>query len=500
MGNHREVPDPAAESRPLSGLNSLDNAVIPFWVAGKAATAGDCGEVISPRTGTAIAQFAIPTAADIEAAVAAAAAVAKTFREISVEVRIAALEQIASQLETDFVDVAGIISAETGKPAIWARAETNRAISALRIAAQATAKFGDEQLELAADKSGRSRRAIIRRFPRGPILGIAPFNFPLNLVVHKLAPAIAVGAPIIIKPSPRTPASAELLGRIVSETDLPAGVVSVLPVGADSTMQLVKDPRLPVVSFTGSDIVGRSIVTAAPEKHITLELGGDAAAIVCADFNSEADLDWVTDRIATFANYQAGQSCISVQRVLIHESLVAELTRRLTERIRAMAASSVDSIVGPVIDPQSGARIQQWLDDAVARGATVLAGGTSQGAFVEPTLLTDVPADSTLANNEVFGPVMYLSSFTDLADAFAKVNSSRFGLQCGIFTHNREVAESAFRELEVGGLIVGDVPSFRADEMPYGGVKESGRGREGVRSAMMDYTEERVMVLTDFAV
>lgn len=476
---------------------TADETVIPFWVAGAARTSGERGQVISPRTDSAIAEFAIPTADDVEEAVVAAVDVTKELRELSVESRVAALEHIANRLEEDLEDVAKIISMETGKPMVCAKAETARAVSTFRVAVKEAAAITDERLELAADKSGKSREAFIRRFPRGPILGIAPFNFPLNLVVHKLAPAIAVGAPIIIKPSPRTPVSAELLGRLVAETDLPAGAVSVLPAGAELTMQLVRDPRLPVVSFTGSDVVGRAIIEAVPDKHITLELGGDAAAIVCEDFNSDADLEWAADRISTFANYQAGQSCISVQRVLVQESLADDLTKRIAERVQAMSAVGEDSIVGPVIDQESGVRIQEWIDDAVDKGAQVLAGGTSEGAFVEPTILTNVPADATLANNEVFGPVMYLATFSELDEAFDRVNSSRFGLQCGVFTHDLAVAEQAFRDLEVGGVIVGDVPSFRADEMPYGGVKDSGRGREGVRSAMYDFTEERVMVLTD---
>ena len=475
-----------------------NDVVIPFWVAGEARSTGERGQVVSPRTGTVIAEFAIPTADDVEQAVAAATAVAKEFRDTPVEQRVAALEYLANQLEDELEDIAKIINAETGKPLIWARAETNRAVSTVRAAVKEATKIADERLDLEADKSGKSRVAFIRRYPHGPILGIAPFNFPLNLVIHKLAPAIAVGAPIIIKPSPRTPASAELLGRIIAETNLPAGAVSVLPVGSDGTMQLVQDPRLPVISFTGSDVVGRHIIEAVPDKHVTLELGGDAAAVVCEDFNSEIDLEWAAERIATFANYQGGQSCISVQRVLIHESIADGLTSRIVSRVEAMDAVSEDSIVGPVIDEGSGVRIQEWIDDAVDSGAEVLAGGTSKGAFVEPTVLANVPSESTLAQNEVFGPVMYVARFSTVAEAFDRVNSSRFGLQVGVFTHSLEIAQQAFRDLEVGGVIVGDVPSFRADEMPYGGVKDSGRGREGVRSAMFDYTEEHVLVLTDF--
>ena len=474
-----------------------DDLVIPFWVAGSERTSGERGQVVSPRTGTVIAEFAVPTLADIEEAVAAAESVAKEMRELRVDTRIKALEHIANRLDEDLDEVAKLISAETGKPMLWARAEAKRAVNTVRVAACEVSKFEDAPLAMEADLSGRTRSAIVRRFPRGPILGVTPFNFPLNLVVHKLAPAIAVGSPIIIKPSPRTPASAELLGRLIAETDLPVGAVSVLPVGSALTMQLVCDPRLPVISFTGSDVVGREIIDAAPGKHITLELGGDAAAVVCEDFNSEADREWAADRIATFANYQAGQSCISVQRVLLHESLAEDMTRRITERVQAMSAIGEDSIVGPVIDEASGVRIQEWIDDAVSKGAQVLAGGSSDGVFVEPTVLTHVSPEATIACNEVFGPVMCISAFSDFVEAVGSVNESRFGLQCGVFTHDLDVAQHAFRDLEVGGVIVGDVPSFRADEMPYGGVKDSGRGREGIKSAMMDFTEERVLVLTD---
>jgi aldehyde dehydrogenase (NAD+) len=331
------------------------------------------------------------------------------------------------------------------------------------------------------------------------VLGIAPFNFPLNLVAHKVAPAIAVGAPIIIKPAPATPLTALLLGEVLAAADLPAGMWSVLPIGNDATAALAADERLPVLSFTGSDKVGYAIQAANPHKHVVLELGGNAAAVVLADWSSEADLAWAVDRIATFANYQAGQSCISVQRVFVD--------RTLMDRFEPMLAAAVDrlgvgepgdeaTVVGPVINEAAAARIQDWVEEAVAGGARLLSGGTRAGTQVAPTLLADAPAAAKVCTEEVFGPVMVLSAVDGVDEALAAVNDSRFGLQAGVFTHDVGVAFRAHAELEVGGVIIGDVPSFRADQMPYGGVKASGFGREGLRSAMTDMTHERVMVLT----
>jgi aldehyde dehydrogenase (NAD+) len=331
--------------------------------------------------------------------------------------------------------------------------------------------------------------------PYGPILAITPFNFPLNLVAHKVAPAIAVGAPIIVKPAPKTPLSALLLGEILAETDLPEGMVSVLPVPNDRAGLLVEDPRLPVISFTGSSPVGYSIMDQVPRKHITLELGGNAAAVVLAD----ADLDWAASRIALFSNYQAGQSCIAVQRVIVEDSVGEEFTEKLLAAIATLVTgdpADEKTQVGPLVSEEAAVRVENWVNEAVAAGARVLAGGTRDGATIAPTVLADVPAEAKVACEEVFGPVMILQRVGSIDEAFAAVNDSKYGLQAGVFTRSLDVAFRANRELEVGGVIIGDVPSYRADQMPYGGVKESGVGREGVRSAMNDLTYEKVMVLT----
>lgn len=331
------------------------------------------------------------------------------------------------------------------------------------------------------------------------MLGIAPFNFPLNLVAHKVAPAIAVGAPIILKPAPATPLSALVLGEILAETELPAGSWSVLPVPNEKMPALVQDKRLPIISFTGSDKVGYQIMDSVPRKHVTLELGGNAAALVLADWSSEADLEWAATRIATFANYQGGQSCISVQRVIADASVYDALAEKVVAKVQAQVTGdpSDDSVdVGPLVDENAAKRVEAWVEDAVAKGAKILTGGTREGAAYAPTVLAELPADSILATAEVFGPVLSLHRVESTEDAFAEANNSAFGLQAGVFTHDVQVAFRAHRELQVGGVVIGDAPSYRADQMPYGGVKDSGVGREGVRYAMEDFTYERVLVLT----
>jgi acyl-CoA reductase-like NAD-dependent aldehyde dehydrogenase len=375
-----------------------------------------------------------------------------------------------------------------------------RAVSVFRWAAEEARRFnGGEAQRLDTDAGGVGRLALTRRFPRGAVLGIAPFNFPLNLVAHKVAPALAVGTPIILKPAPATPLSALLLGELLAETELPEGAWSVLTVPNDRMPALVQDARLPVISFTGSDTVGHSIADSVPRKHVTLELGGNAAAVVLADWSSEEDLEWAASRIATFSNYQGGQSCISVQRVIADAAVFDRLAEKVVAKVAAQitgdpADESVD--VGPLVDVKAAERVEEWVADAVAKGAKLLTGGTRDGAAYAPTVLAELPADAVLATREAFGPVLSLHRADSAEDAFAQVNDSRFGLQAGVFTHDVALAFRAHRALKVGGVIIGDAPSYRADQMPYGGVKDSGYGREGVRYAMEDYTYERVLVLT----
>lgn len=472
----------------------------PAWIAGSAVTEGTVVDVRHPGDGSVVGSFVEPTAGQVEAAVAAAAQSAAAARATSAAQRAAALLQVSQQLEERVEEAAALITAENGKPIMWARAEALRAVATFRWAAEEARRFGGQLQRLDTEAATKGRAAIIRRFPYGPVLGISPFNFPVNLVAHKLAPAIAVGAPIVLKPAPATPLGALLLGELLAQTDLPAGMWSVLPVGNASAPALVQDPRLPVISFTGSDVVGFAIQEAVPRKHLTLELGGNAAAVVLADYSSDADLDWAASRIATFGYYQAGQSCVSVQQVLVDAGIVERFLPRLTAAVQGLPTGSPwdeRTVVGPMISSAAADRVERWIQEARAAGARVLVGGGRDGASIEPTLMADVAADSPLVKDEVFGPVVSVQAIDGIHDAIARVNSSRFGLQTGVFTHDIQAAFLAHRELEVGGVIIGDVPSYRSDQMPYGGAKDSGSGREGLAAAMQDLTYERVLVLSD---
>ncbi|MET7993252.1 aldehyde dehydrogenase family protein [Amycolatopsis sp. NPDC005232] len=469
---------------------------VPFWIAGKPVTSSSTAVVHHSYDGSEAGSHFVPTASDVEAAVAAAASVADEFTVTPAHVRAGALDHVSGSLSQRADEIARLITAESGKPLKWSRGEVGRAVSTFRWAAEEARRFSGELQRLDTDPGGTGRMALVRRVPRGPVLGITPFNFPLNLVAHKVAPAIAVGAPIVLKPAPATPLTSLLLGEILAETDLPAGSWSILPLGNEETAALVRDPRLPVVSFTGSVPVGWSIRDSVPRKHVSLELGGNGAVLVCPDWT---DLDFAAQRIATFSMYQAGQSCISVQRVYVHTDVYDELESRVLAQVAALRTGdpSADGVdVGPLINEAAATRVASWVSDAVSSGARVLTGGGRSGATVEPTVLADVPEDAAVMAEEVFGPVVSLVRVSSVDEGVARINASRFGLQAGVFTRDLPTAFDVSARLKVGGVLIGDVPSFRADQMPYGGVKDSGVGREGPAAAMADFTEERVTVLT----
>jgi aldehyde dehydrogenase (NAD+) len=476
-----------------------------FWLAGRQVTGEDSFDVTSPWDGRLVGKVAVPSDAQIEEAVAAAYAVRDEFAATPAHVRAAALDHVSRRLVERTEEIAQLISAENGKPIKWARGEVGRAVSVFRFAAEEARRFnGGEAQRLDTDLGGQGRLALTRRFPKGVVLGIAPFNFPLNLCAHKIAPAIAAGVPIILKPAPATPLSGLLIGELLAEAaaELPAGSWSILPVPNDRMPALVQDERLPVISFTGSEKVGYAIMDSVPRKHCTLELGGNGAAVVLGDYASDADLDWAATRIATFSNYQGGQSCISVQRVIADASVYDRLLPRIVAAVEAQVTgdpSDDRTDVGPLVSEDAALRVEAWVKEAVEAGATLLTGGSRDGASYAPTVLTDVPADTTISCEEVFGPVLTVQKVDGEAAAFAAVNDSKYGLQAGVFTHDLQAAFRAHRALEVGGVVIGDVPSYRADQMPYGGAKQSGVGREGVKFAMDDYTYERVLVLTGLA-
>ncbi len=427
------------------------------------------------------------TPEDVENAVAKAAAAAPELAALPAHRRAAALDHVSKRLTERAEEFAQAINDDSGKPLKWARIEVTRAASTFRWAAEEARRFSGELQRLDTDPSAEGRLALVRRVSRGPVLGIAPFNFPLNLVAHKVAPALAVGAPIVLKPAPSTPKVAFLLGELLAETDLPDGAWAVLHLSNEDTARLVEDPRLPVVSFTGSGPVGWGIKERVPRKHVTLELGGNAAAIVAPDWQ---DVEFAAQRIATFAMYQAGQSCISVQRVYVHTDIYDAVAEAVVQHVNKL---DVAGDVGPLINDAAADRVEAWVNEAQG---TVLTGGTRDGRTYAPTVLTDVPEDAKVSAEEVFGPVVLLASVDSVEEAFDRVNASRYGLQAGLFTNDVRLAFRAAQRLQVGGVIVGDVPSYRADQMPYGGVKESGIGREGLRAAMEDLTEPRVLVLT----
>lgn len=480
---------------------TVTSDVRPFWLAGRPALGSATLDVHHPYDGQLVATVSVPDPSQVEAAVAALDDVRHAAARLSVGERAEALMHLSRRLAERQDEVARLITAENGKPLMWARSEAARAAATFRWAAEELRqRGGGELMRLDTEAAMAGRAAIVRRFPKGPVLGIAPFNFPLNLVAHKVAPALAVGAPILVKPAPATPLSALLLGELLAETDLPPAMWSVLPVPNEAMGALVRDPRLPVVSFTGSGPVGFSIMEAAPRKHVTLELGGNAAAVVCADYDRDEDVDWAASRIATFANYQAGQSCVSVQRVLVDRAVHDRVVERIVAKVETLVVGDPwddATQVGPLVDEAAARRVEAWVDEAVAAGAKLLAGGVRHGAAYAPTVLVDVPPDAKCATEEVFGPVMTIAAFDGFEQAVDLVNHSRFGLQTGVFTRDLQTAFRAHRDLEVGGVVVGDVPSFRADQMPYGGVKESGVGREGLRYAMDDFSYERVLVLAN---
>ncbi|MFF8954533.1 aldehyde dehydrogenase family protein [Streptomyces sp. NPDC014894] len=474
-----------------------------FWLAGRQAAGETSFDVTNSWDGRLVGRVSVPTEDQVEEAVAAAYAVREEFAATPAHVRAAALDHVSRRLAERTEEIALLISAENGKPVKWARGEVGRAVSVFRFAAEEARRFnGGEAQRLDTDPGGVGRLALTRRIPKGVVLGIAPFNFPLNLSAHKVAPAIAVGAPIILKPAPATPLSSLILGELLAETELPAGSWSVLPVPNDRMPALVQDERLPVISFTGSGPVGYAIMDSVPRKHCTLELGGNGAAVVLGDWASEEDLEWAASRIATFSNYQGGQSCISVQRVIVdtavHDRLLPKIVAAVEAQVTGDPSDSATD-VGPLVSEDAARRVESWVDEAVAAGAKLLTGGTRERASYAPTVLAEVPAGVTLASEEIFGPVLTVARVDGEAEAFAAVNDSPYGLQAGVFTHDLRTAFRAHRALEVGGVIIGDVPSYRADQMPYGGAKQSGVGREGVAYAMDDYTYERVLVLTGLA-
>jgi len=468
----------------------------PYLVAGKFKTSDETFEVKSPFDAAVVATVSKPTKADIEAATAAADEVFEETRKLPVHVRSEALSHISKRLSERIDEVAESIAREGGKPLKWAKVEAARAVSTFQWAAEVLRADDGEIMRLDTEPALGTRLGLIRRFPLGPVLAITPFNFPVNLVAHKVAPALAVGAPIVVKPATATPLGALLLGELFAETNLPPKMMSVLPISGSEAGGLVTDDRYAKISFTGSSEVGWNMRSEAPKKAITLELGGNAGVII----HSDADLERAAQRVAFGGYYQAGQSCISVQRVLVHSDVADnfnELLVREVSKLKNGDPLDPETDVGPVIDHDSLERISQWVDEAVQAGAEILVGGKREDPFYAPTVLANTESSMKVRCEEIFGPVVTVSTYDDFEAAVKEVNNSKYGLQAGVFTNDVNRLMAAWRDLEVGGVIANDVASFRADQMPYGGSKDSGAGREGLRYAMGEMTEPRIMVLSE---
>ncbi|MFT4539708.1 MAG: acyl-CoA reductase-like NAD-dependent aldehyde dehydrogenase [Planctomycetota bacterium] len=439
-------------------------------------------------------RVAMADPAAIDRAIAAAAEAARPLARMAPYERQAVLNHCVLRFEERAEELAQSLCVEAGKPIKDSRGEVERLVDTFRIAAEESVRMTGEIMNLEISPRTRGYRGMFQRVPIGPCSFISPFNFPLNLAAHKVAPAIAVGCPFVLKPASRTPIGALIIGEVLAETDLPKGSFSILPCSRDGADLFTTDDRLKLLSFTGSPTVGWKLKSMAGKKKVVLELGGNAACIVERD----ADLVDAIQRIVIGAFYQSGQSCIGVQRILVHSSIYEELKRGLvkaSEQLIAGDPKREETFIGPMISSGEAERLQGWIQAAEQAGGRLLCGGQREGAMLQATLMEDVPKDQALCTEEAFGPVAILSQFESFDEALAEVNDSAFGLQAGIFTRDLYKMQQAWDELEVGGVIIGDVPSWRVDNMPYGGVKDSGLGREGIRFAMEDMTEIRNLVI-----
>ena len=467
----------------------------PYYLANKAVQANTALDVFDKFSGERVARTALADAATIDQAIAAAYGAREAMAAFPPDARRDVLEHCVARFQARSEELALALCIEAGKPIKDARGEVTRLIDTFRIAAGEATRIGGEVLELQLSPRTRGYRGMTRRVPIGACSFITPFNFPLNLVAHKVAPAIAAGCPFVLKPAEKTPLGALIIGEVLAETDLPTGAFSILPCHVDDATALVEDERIALLSFTGG-LVGWDLKARAGRKKVTLELGGNAACIVDADPGKS--LDKVVERLAFGAYYQSGQSCISVQRILVHRDLHDALVKKLTAAVRKLKTGDPRdeaTSIGPVIDEASAKRIEGWIDAAIRGGAKALVRGKRAGNLLGASLLRDVPRDADLYRKEAFGPVACIEAFDDFDQAIERVNDSDFGLQAGVFTASIDHAMRAWDRIEAGGIIIGDVPSFRVDNMPYGGIKHSGLGREGVRCAIEDMTETRLLVL-----
>jgi len=466
----------------------------PCYLAGEAVTTAGELEVVDKYTGEVATRVARADRATVEEAIAAAAAAAEPMARLAGYERRAVLAHCARRFEERAEELAQALCVEAGKPIRDARGEVTRLIDTFRIGAEEATRIGGEVLPLDVTPRARGYRGMVKRVPIGPCGLITPWNFPLNLVAHKVAPALAAGNPFVLKPASATPVGALVVGEVLAECDLPRGAFSILPCAVPDAQPLVTDERVKLLSFTGSHDVGWQLKAAAGKKRVQLELGGNAACVVDVD----TDLEDAVARLIIGAFYQSGQSCIGVQRIYVHQAIYDELRSRLVQATIALIAGDPkqeETFVGPMISEEDAERLEGWIREAVQSGAKLLCGGRRDRSLLEATLLEGVPKQLPLVCEEAFGPVAVLAPFSDFDQVLREVNDSKYGLQAGVFTRDLYKAQRAWDELEVGGVVIGDVPSWRVDHMPYGGVKDSGLGREGLRYSIEEMTEPRLLVI-----
>ncbi|HEY5294580.1 MAG TPA: aldehyde dehydrogenase family protein [Gaiellaceae bacterium] len=461
-------------------------------VGGELVETGETVEIRSPYDGALVAVVHRAGPAEVERAIAGAVEAFETTRHLPAWRRSQILQAISDGIAARRDELARTIALEAGKPIKTAGLEVDRAVFTFRVAAEEARRIYGEIVPLDWLPGNDGRVAQIHRVPLGPIAGITPFNFPLNLVAHKLAPALAAGNPIVLRPASQTPVSSLKLAEIVLEAGWPADAIAVVPCSTETARPLVEDDRIKLLTFTGSPSVGWDLKARAGRKRVTLELGGNAAVIV----NDDADVAYAAERVAWGGFGYAGQTCISVQRVYVHDRVYDDFVAELTPRAEQLVVGDpLDDAtdVGPLIDQGAAERVEEWVAEAVDAGATVLAGGTREGSLWRPTVLAGVREDLRASCDELFAPVVVLSRFDDVSDAISAAGRSEFGLQAGLFTHDVRVIDEAFDRIDVGGLMINDVSSFRIDHMPYGGVKSSGAGREGLRYAIEEMTELKLL-------
>ena len=468
--------------------------IYPLYLNNKAEQPNVDLEVTDKFTGEVAFRCAQADAKTIDAGIQGAVEAAEPMARMASYERQAVLQHCVNRFRERSEELAYALCVEAGKPIKDSEGEVSRLIDTFRIAAEESVRMTGEVQPLDISPRAKGYQGIWKRVPIGPCSFISPFNFPLNLAAHKIAPALAVGCPFVMKPASRTPLGAIIMGEVLAETDLPKGAFSILPAHREGADLFTEDDRLKLLSFTGSPGVGWDLKAKAGKKKIVLELGGNAAVII----DHDADLDDALERVIFGAFYQSGQSCIGVQRILIHADIYDRFRDMLVARTKALVAGDPkdrNTFIGPMISEGEAKRLDSWIQEAVALGANLLCGGKRDGAMLEATLLDNVDRNTKLNIEEAFGPVAFLIRFTEFAEALDIVNDSKFGLQAGIFTRDLFKTLDAWDRLDVGGVVINDVPSYRVDNMPYGGVKESGLGREGIRFAMEDMTEIRNLVI-----